>query len=321
MIVIVYIDVRKYLLLLLVAAVAGLALYTTHNIYDLSRQVQVLASSLTDQGEEGLADDKDHNNDQPMEALTFLVYGVDAGEWVGDQVREGRGNADTIILVNLYPDSGDIALLSIPRDTLAAIPGHHETKINQAHAYGGSDLLVDTIEDFIGVSIDYHVGFNYPAFRNIINLMGGIEFYVDRDIVFEGFYLEAGKQKLDGHEAFAVIQGRRDPMGDVDRVKRQQRFLETLVAKVNDLPLEKLFFIAVVTWDQVETNLDIMTGVSLANAFSDISEEDLKMKVLPGRFIDIDDVVYWETDPAQNEEVINALFKTYGDGDGEPDAW
>jgi len=313
-----YRTARKYLLLLLAAAILGTAAYTGYQLYDLFRHIQVMAYNLSDQEEELRPTPDEKNEDQPEDPVTFLIYGVDAGDWVGRQEREDNGNADTIILTNIYPGSREIALLSIPRDTLASIPGHYRTKINQAHAFGGSELLVETVEDFTGVSIDYYVGFDYPAFRNVVDLMGGIEFYVDRDIVFEGFYLEGGEQILDGHEAFAVIQARRDPMGDVDRVRRQQRFLEAMVMKISELPLEELFFLGVVTWDQVETNLDIMTGVSLANSFTDLSGEDLKKEVLPGRFIDIDEVTYWKTDPARNEEIINELFEPRRSGGGEP---
>ncbi len=313
-----YRTARILLLALLAAAIVGTAAYTGYHLYDLFSHVRVMAYAVTDREEEVMPDGDAQKEEEPLDPFTFLVYGVDAGEWVGDQERDEPGNADTIILANLYPGSGEIALLSIPRDTLASIPGHYRTKINHSHAYGGSELLVETVEDFTGIAVDYYVGFDYPAFRNLVDLMGGIEFYVDRDIVFEGFYLEAGEQKLDGHEAFAVIQGRRDPMGDVDRVRRQQRFLETLAKEISELPLEELFFLGVVTWDQVETNLDIMTGISLANSFTDISAEDLRMEVLPGRFINIDEISYWETDPARNEEVIENLFQLNRSGGGEP---
>jgi len=299
---------KKYMLMLLAAAVIGTAFYTGYIIYDLFRQIQYLALTISDPEEKVLADRAEQREDESMDSVTFLVYGIDAGVWEGDRQQEEKGNADTIIMVNLDPGSGNIAMLSIPRDTLASIPGHNQTKINHAHSYGGSELLVETVNDFTGRSIDYFVGFDFHAFTNIIDLMGGIEFYLDRDVNVADSIIEAGQQKLDGEEAFAVIQSRRDPMGDVDRVKRQQRFLGTVTEEIGKMSLEELFFLGIVAWDQVDTNLDIMTGVSLADAFTEFSRENLEMEVLPGRFINIDDITYWETDPARNEEIINNLF-------------
>ncbi len=307
-------SARKYLLLFLAAAIIGAALYTGFIICDLFRHMQALALIISDQEEKFLADRAEQNEEKPTDPVTLLVYGTDAEVWEEDQDQEEKGNADTIILTRLHPESGDLALLSIPRDTLATIPGHHQTKINHSLSYGGSELLVETVEDFTGCPVDYYIGFDFQAFINIINLLGGIEFYLDRDFVFADSILEAGQQKLDGEEAFAVIQSRRDPMGDVDRVKRQQRFLGAMIEEIDDLSLEELFFFGVVAWDQVDTNLDIMTGVSLADAFIDFSRENLEMEVLPGRFINIDGITYWEVDPARKEEIINDMF--YGGEDG-----
>lgn len=318
-----YKSVRKYFLLLLAIAIIGMAAYLSYNIYDLSRNVQAMAYTLADQEEKlltGQAEQQpEQNESESVEPVSLLIYGVDESVWEEDREYEYDGNADTIILANLEPESGNIAMLSIPRDTLATVPGYGQTKINHAHSYGGSELLVETVEDFTGRSIDYYVGFDFHIVINIIELMGGIEFFLDRDFKVKDSLLEAGQQKLDGEEAFAVIQSRQDPMGDIARVRRQQRFLEAMIGKIGSLSLEELFFLGVVTWDQVDTNLDIMTGISLADAFSDLSQENLKKEVLPGRFLNIDGISYWETDPGQKEKIINDLFETGGKGDLKSD--
>jgi polyisoprenyl-teichoic acid--peptidoglycan teichoic acid transferase len=314
-----YKVLRKYFLLFLSTAIIFTAVYMVDNIYDLFRNMKVIAITFTGQEEDALEDQTEQNDKESMDPVTLLVYGTDAGVWEEDQEQEDKGNADTIILIKVYPESGNIALLSIPRDTLASIPGHHQTKINHSLSYGGSELLVETVEDFTGCLIDYYVGFDFYAVRIFIDLIGGIEFYLDRDFIIGESLLEAGLQKLDGEQALAVIRSRQDPMGDIERVKRQQRFLETMVGEISDLSLEELFFLGVVTWGQVDTNLDIMKAINLADAFIDISTENLEMEVLPGRFLNIDDISYWEVDPARKEEIINDLFESYEYGGVESD--
>ena len=116
--------------------------------------------------------------------VTFLLYGIDAGEWVGGSYREGIGRADTIILIQGDPSLKKAALLSIPRDTLVKIPDRAgDDKINHAYTYGGAPLLVETVELFTGISVDYYVGLNYRAFKDIVDILGGVEFDVDRTII------------------------------------------------------------------------------------------------------------------------------------------
>src|SRR5690606_35945795 len=94
--------------------------------------------------------------------VTLLLFGIDSGEWTEGGYREGVGRADTIVLFQADPLSKKASLLSIPRDTLVEIPGRSgDDKINHAYAFGKAALLVETVERFAGVPVDYHVGLNY----------------------------------------------------------------------------------------------------------------------------------------------------------------
>ena len=99
----------------------------------------------------------------------FLPYGVDAGEWVKGSYRPGKGRADTIVLLQLDLEERTVAMLSIPRDTLVEIPGYAGTdKINHAYAFGGSELLLGTVEQFTGIPFDYYLEVNYTL-REVVD--------------------------------------------------------------------------------------------------------------------------------------------------------
>ncbi|NLZ28486.1 MAG: hypothetical protein GX887_05915, partial [Firmicutes bacterium] len=127
---------------------------------------------------------------QDQNPIIILLYGIDSGEFAEGTFRDWSGSADTIVLIKACPVSGKPAVLSISRDTLVEIPGHgREDRIGHAHAHGGADTLVDTVEHFTGVSIDGYIGLNYISFKRIVDFLGGVEFDVDRDLGARGINL------------------------------------------------------------------------------------------------------------------------------------
>ena len=112
---------------------------------------------------------------------TYLLVGSDSRKGLSkkEKKRLGAGGVgdvgqrtDTIML--LHTGSGPSMLLSIPRDSLVAIPGHGTTKINAAFAYGGPKLLVKTIEQNTGIRVDHYVEIGFGGFVNSVDAVGGI---------------------------------------------------------------------------------------------------------------------------------------------------
>ena len=241
--------------------------------------------------------------------VTFLLFGLDSGEWVGGTYREGTGRADTIVLVQADPLSQKAALLSIPRDTLVEIPGRPgDDKINHAYAFGQAPLLVETVEHFTGVPVDGYVGLNYRAFKDIVDLLGGVEFDVDRVITCRGLRLEPGRQHLDGDAAFALVSFRNEPMGDIGRVRRQQRFIKAVAGSARQSSLDQLFYIMLAAWDNLDTDISFPEAVTLSRRLSGITEENMAMELVPGCFYNRNGVSYWRPYLDETEKVIQDLF-------------
>lgn len=241
--------------------------------------------------------------------VTFLLFGLDSGEWVGGTYREGTGRADTIVLVQADPLSQKAALLSIPRDTLVEIPGRPgDDKINHAYAFGQAPLLVETVEHFTGVPVDGYVGLNYRAFKDIVDLLGGVEFDVDRVITCRGLRLEPGRQHLDGDAAFALVSFRNEPMGDIGRVRRQQRFIKAVAGSARQSSLDQLFYIMLAAWDNLDTDISFPEAVTLSRRLSGITEENMAMELVPGWFYNRNGVSYWRPYLDETEKVIQDLF-------------
>ena len=104
----------------------------------------------------------------------ILVLGMDAGT-IGAKEEYNRHRTDTIIVVSLDRKNKDVKVLSIPRDTRVKIGGYGIQKINAAMAFGGPDLAVKTVKDFLGVPIHNYVAIKLSSFRNIVDALGGVE--------------------------------------------------------------------------------------------------------------------------------------------------
>ena len=240
--------------------------------------------------------------------VTCLVFGIDAGEWAGGAYRPGRGRADSIMLVRVSAD-GAAALLSIPRDTLVEIPGRAgEDKINHAYAFGQTELLIAAVERFTGVRVDCYLGLNYRAFIDIVDLLGGVDYEVDRVITAYGIRLEKGLRELDGRAAFAVVTTRDDPLGDIDRIKRQQRFIRAVLQKAKSRPLDDIFYMTLAAWRSLDTDLEFADAVALMSGLPGLSQEDLKMAIVPGRFYNRGGISYWKPDRLATGLLLDELF-------------
>jgi LCP family protein required for cell wall assembly len=176
--------------------------------------------------------------DQP--GKTYLLVGSDsrAGLSKAEQKRLGTGSTagqrtDTIMLVYV-PPGGKSALISVPRDSYVDIPGHGENKINAAFAFGGPELLVQTVEQNTRLRIDGYMEIGFGGFVNIIDALNGIRMCLpnainDRDSHID---LRKGCQTLSGTEALGYVRMRKaDPRGDLGRVERQREMLAAVADK------------------------------------------------------------------------------------------
>ena len=146
---------------------------------------------------------------------------------------EGGNVADTIMLLYL-PPTGQPALISLPRDSYVAIPGHGKNKINASFSMGGPKLLTQTIEQATGLRIDGYLGIGFGGFVGIIDALGGIEQCPATAIQDEDSHLDipAGCQLMDGITALKYVRMRHaDPLGDLGRVQRQRGMIAAVAKK------------------------------------------------------------------------------------------
>jgi LCP family protein required for cell wall assembly len=177
----------------------------------------------------------------------YLIVGSDSRENLPDDL-EGRfgdfpgARADVIILAQVA--NGRRQLLSIPRDLRVDIPGHGVNKINAAYAFGGPDLLVETVANATGIRANHYVELEFAGFAGIVDALGGIELdfpHPARDLK-SGLDVPAGRQVVDGGTALAYVRSRsyeenRDgswvsqPSGDFARAERQREVLTLILEK------------------------------------------------------------------------------------------
>jgi len=171
---------------------------------------------------------------------TFLLVGSDSREGLTKEERQklGTGSSagqrtDTIMILYI-PPGGKPALISVPRDSYLPIPKHGSNKINSAYAFGGPQLLVQTVEQNTDLRIDAYLEIGFGGFVNVIDAVGGIEMCLPKAIKDRDSHIDLPKgcQTLDGANALGYVRMRHaDPLGDLGRVQRQREMLAAVAEK------------------------------------------------------------------------------------------
>ena len=154
----------------------------------------------------------------------------------------GGARADTLMV--LRAGGGAFEKLSIPRDTLAAIPGVGSDKINSAYAVGGAELQVETVQDFLGIDINHTAIVDFGGFQDLIDSVGGVKVDLARQVcneISDGAFkidLGPGEVTLSGEKALALARTRTStcgpPISDLDRTKFQQLILQGMKDRLTD---------------------------------------------------------------------------------------
>ncbi|MDO4887449.1 MAG: LCP family protein [Actinomycetaceae bacterium] len=165
---------------------------------------------------------------------TYLIVGSDKRQAGGIEDGAEGQRADTMMLLQV-PESGKPALVSLPRDTYVNIPGHGQNKLNSAYATGGPKLLVNTVEELSGLTVDHYVEVSMGGVKELVDAVGGVNLCLDYDVSDEnsGLYWQSGCHDVDGTTALAFSRMRySDPLGDIGRAMRQRQVVAKLVDKV-----------------------------------------------------------------------------------------
>ncbi|GGO96041.1 LCP family protein [Actinomyces gaoshouyii] len=165
---------------------------------------------------------------------TWLIVGSDArGDGgIAEDGTEGS-RADSIML--LHKNNGQSSLTTLPRDTYVEIPGYGGDKINAAYSYGGPELLVLTVENLSGLTIDHYMEVGMAGVKETVDAVDGIDVCLDYDVddPDSGLVWDTSKgtcQHVDGEKALAYSRMRKsDPTGDIGRGLRQRAVISAVV--------------------------------------------------------------------------------------------
>lgn len=260
-----------------------------------------------------VAADEDMTSDETLnKRLNVLILGIDDGD---NEFKDAPKRTDVMLLASFDPVKNDVAILSLPRDTRVKIPGNQGLdKINHAYAYGGIPLAKKTVANLLMVPIHHYVLLNWQGFIDVIDIIGGIDYYVENDMDYEDPYadlsihIEHGFQHMDGKKAGEYIRFRNDEMGDIGRVQRQQRFLKALASEIFSIGnVVKVPTLINSVEKHLQTDMDFLTMVKAANSFKVFGGEKVRAQMLYGDFQTIDGVSYWVTSQDKTEQTLKEL--------------
>ncbi len=223
--------------------------------------------------------------------VNILILGIDRVPEAGansPKIFEGR--SDTILLLHLDPRDKSISLLSVPRDTKVEVPGISFSKISEANARGGAALATRLVSSMLNnTTIERYVRVSSSAFRELIDLLGGVEVFVPRAMSYTDsaqklkINLAKGWQTLSGEQAEQFARFRNDGLGDIGRIQRQQSLIQAIRNRLaSPSVLVRLPQIIRLMQKYVDTNLNYEEILTLANFGLQLDRDNFKMVMLPG---------------------------------------
>ena len=234
---------------------------------------------------------------------------------VGTDQVENTGRADTILILSINPKNKDTFLFSIPRDMRVYIPDKGMDKINHAYAYGGIELLEQSIETFLGIPVHYYGIMDFEGFEQLIDTLGGVEINVEKDMHYIdeagslSIDLKNGPQVLNGEKALQYVRFRYDAQGDLGRIQRQQKLINALIEKVLHFNIVvKLPGIIADMSKYIKTNMNYSDIVSLARLLKNIDKDEIWLETIHGKPCYIDGISYLSADSSEVQKRIQYLF-------------
>ena len=206
--------------------------------------------------------------------LDVLVLGVDKRP---DAADGSSSRSDTIMLVRVIPATGEVKLLSVPRDLYVEVASGQEDRINAAYAYGGVDQARSVMEGLTGVEIDNYVIVDFEGFEKVIDAIGGVRVDVGSGVFPEKWNMGEGMEHLNGYKALKYARYRGTPRADLDRIDHQQKLLAALRRQaLRWNTVTKLPGAIKVANENVNTDLGVLQVIPLARALV-INGKDSKM--------------------------------------------
>ena len=281
------------LVLLLTALVVCYSLFSHYysklNHRELSRNYKIVSeidleeddTEGEDSPKEDITDLEEYMNNNlaaDTESLKFNDKNVRNILLIGTDNRSrdrSESRSDTIIIISINSKTHKIFMTSVMRDTYVTIPKVGGDRINAAYAYGGEELLLDTIDANFKIPIYEYATVDFYGFMEVVDAIGGVDMDVTEDEikVMQGYIYElnelekaspktdmvyasdAGKMHLNGKQALAFSRVRYVGNADFERTERQRRVLTAIFNKAKGMSLSELSDLADVLLPKITTNL------------------------------------------------------------------
>ncbi len=224
----------------------------------------------------------------------ILLVGTDARN------TEEKSRSDAMMILTVDNNHKNLKLTSLARDTYVEIPGHGKQKLTHAYAYGGLNLLLETLESNFKIDIQNYVVVNFFSFINIIDTLNGIVVDVKPNEIKElNRYIPecysfdqnknknpmknieySGKQKLNGYQTLAYSRIRYNDSA-LERDNRQRLVLESAFEKAKHLPINKYPDLIDSILPYIKTNMNTSDILSIGNSILSIGNFNIKTLEFP----------------------------------------
>lgn len=247
--------------------------------------------------------------------IFFLLTGLDQNEGASSE----NTRSDTMMLVKVSFDQSTIDIISLPRDSRVPVQGEY-TKLNHAHSFGGVELTMETLRDWLRIDLDYYVEVSFEAVKQIVDAMGGIEYTLPGTMPYEYWQidgtrevLQPGKQMLNGEQALGYLRYRQGYIeGDMGRIRAQQEFLKVFAQKalsaknIGHIPeFVKTYF------DTVHTNIPLDDLIGMAQQATAMKDVKITTHILPGTPQYLGEVSYYLLDWEKTHELVSTVLPNY----------
>ncbi len=222
-------------------------------------------------------------NKSVTEPFTILLMGIDSTDEVLS--KNAVANGDTLILVTFNPKTLNATMISIPRDSyvpIACWPNKDENKITHAAGYG-NDCMINTIQNYFGITIDYYAKINFKGLVKLVDAVGGVEVDVPKRLCtddssrYTTVCINPGRQTLNGEEALVFARNRKALVnGDFGRAQHQQEIVMALIDKMKGINKVTQFTQILDTIsNSLDTNLTTKQILEFYNVGKDIIKKSL----------------------------------------------
>lgn len=235
----------------------------------------------------------------------FLLAGVDStGEETGTRT-------DTLMLIKTDSKDDSVSLISIPRDSYVDINGKMD-KINAAHSYGGIDLTMNVVRDFLGINLDKYMVVSFEAVIEGIDALGGMDVDISPEVA-SAMGLSPGIHTMAGDEVLTYVRFRKGYQNaDLGRINTQQDFLKQFIreaTKAKNLPKLPKVYAAMKPY--LKTNMSLKDLSSLAMDFKSVDSNRLNSVKLEGEPFNMGGVSYYKIYPESIENIRTSYLNSF----------